>query len=85
MLVVLTCRGAGSEISIYAACCVATFLDCPYNQRLPTPHIAGREHAGNGRHVVFVGGDVAALIELDAELPKQSAANRTDESHRKQN
>ena len=46
----------------------AAFPDRPHNQRLATAGIASGEDSGNRRHVVIVGLDVAARIELDSEL-----------------
>src|SRR3984957_9694631 len=65
-----TCRG------------FAPLGDGPYNERLPAAHIARGEDSGKRRHVVLIGGDVAAIVELNSELLDHSVPHGAEESHR---
>jgi len=48
---------------------------------LAAADVAGGEDSGCRRLVAFVGGDIAAGIELDAEWLDQFIAHRVEESH----
>src|SRR2546423_11010325 len=47
---------------------VAAFADRPHHQRLAARHVAGGEDPRDAGHLGLVGPDVAALVDLDAEL-----------------
>ncbi len=54
----------------------AAFGDGPDDERLAAAHVARGENAGNGTAVIPFRGDVAAGIELDAELLEHSLLSR---------
>ena len=51
----------------------AALGDRPDDERLAATGVAGDEHAGHAGHVGVVAGDVAARVELDAELRRRSS------------
>src|SRR3954447_5869549 len=63
-------RGTG-EVSVHGCSRGATFRDRPHDERLAAAGIACDEHARHRRLVLAVPGDVAALVNLDAELLDQ--------------
>jgi hypothetical protein len=72
-------------VSVDAACRLAAFPDRPHDQRLATPHIAAREDARHARLIVGADGDVAALVETDAEVLEESLALGAEKAERQQN
>src|SRR5438876_11342280 len=78
----------GSEIAatheefIHAAGGLAAFADCPDHQGLSAAKIAGGEDAGHAGHVVLIRDDIAALVELEAELTDRAVLFGTEETHR---
>ena len=58
--------------------------DGPDDERLPTTGVAGDEDARDRAHEVLVAPDVAALVELDAELLDDARALRAEEAHREE-
>src|SRR5882757_6013596 len=81
------CRGRLSQfhqITIDANRSLSAFGNRPDYQRLATPHISGREYAGNRRHAIFVGRNIPARVERNSKLINHSAPHRADEAHRKQ-
>lgn len=71
------------EVAVYRGRSLTSFRNCPYDERLTTPHIAGGKDAIYRGHVVGVGGDVATLVDRDAELFDHSTFDGTEEAHRK--
>src|SRR5262245_55080861 len=63
-------------------CGLAAFANGPDDERLPTSHVASGEDAGNARHLFSVCGDVAALVDGDAEVIEHAVTFRTEETHR---
>src|SRR5262249_23953632 len=72
------------EVGVDAARRLAAFPDRPDDERLTAPHVAAREHAGHARLVVRSDGDVAALVELHAELVDHPRLLRSEEPHGEQ-
>src|SRR5205823_3427402 len=60
------------------------FGDGPHDQALTASHVAAHVHAVAIRGELSVTGDVAALVELDAELLEQALPLWPDEAHRQQ-
>src|ERR1035438_3176427 len=75
--------GAGEE-AVDALGGFAAFGDGPDHQRLAAAHIAGGEHAGDARHVIAVGGHVAARVERYAELFDHAVFHGAEETHGEQ-
>src|SRR6476619_8129256 len=65
---------------------LSAFADRPDDKRLTAPHVAARKDFVERALVgAYVGGDVAALIESDAELLDHAVVNRRDEAHGEEN
>src|SRR6266849_7562269 len=73
--------GQGLQVFIDSGSGFAAFGDRPYDERLAAAHVAGGEDSGNRRHIVLVGGDVAAIVKLNSELLDHAVADGTEESH----
>jgi hypothetical protein len=76
--------GLAHQVAIDAARRLASLPDRPDDQRLPAAEVAAGEHAGNARHVVGVRLDVAARVELDAEVRQERALLRPQEPQREE-
>src|ERR1700722_9473224 len=76
--------GAAVEVIVDGFGGAATFGNCPDHERLSAAHIACGENPRHRAHIVPVGGDVAAPIEMHAELIEHSFLHRARESHRQQ-
>ena len=73
---VLLQAGAAHEEFVDAGGGFAAFGDGPDDQRLAAAHVAGGEDSWDRAHVVRVRGDIAARVEIDAELLDHSALHR---------
>jgi hypothetical protein len=61
------------------------FADCPNDERLAPPHVAGGEEVGDRGVVVDrIGTDVPAGIEIDTGLLDHAGPARTEKAHRQQ-
>ena len=58
------------------------FVNRPDDERLTAPQVARGEHIGHARHVVCIGFDIAARIELESQIGDRPLALGTDEAHR---
>ena len=81
--------GAGSmglahQPAVDAGGARAALGDRPHDQALAAAHVAAREDARLAGHEALVARDVAARVELDAELLEHARALRADEAHRQQ-
>src|SRR5437868_8231713 len=61
---------------------VPALANRPDDQRLPATRIPGGENSGNARLMFIVGCNVAAKVEVDAEVGQESVLYRTREAHR---
>src|SRR3974390_2969422 len=82
------CGGCGAvaftrsvQISVNASGGFASLGKGPHYQRFSSTHIARSKHAGNRRHVLIVGCDVALAIQIRAQLFEHPIAHRTSEAH----
>ena len=69
------------QIGINASGGLAAFGDGPYDKGLPAPHIARRKYSGDRSHVVCVGGNIAAVVELNSQLFDHPVAHRAEKAH----
>ena len=74
---------ARAKYSLTAAAALRPSADGPDDERLAAAHVAGGEDAVDRGHVVG-GGDVAAIVEREAELLDHAVAHRAEEAHGEQ-
>ena len=69
------------QVGIHTGGGLSAFGNRPDHERLSTPHIARRKYSRNRRHIVFVGGNIAAMVELHSQLFDYPLAYRPKETH----
>src|SRR5271165_5522781 len=79
-------RRLAHEKLVHGVRALAAFADRPHHQRLAAAHIAAGEHLGQRARIGrYVGLDVAAWIELDAERFDHAFVHGMHEAHGEQN
>ena len=64
---------------------LAALADRPHHQRLAAAHVAGgKDLVDRGAVIAGVGGDIAALVERQAEVLDHALVHRMHEAHRQQ-
>src|ERR1700682_2959642 len=80
----LALQAARLQPMIDAISSVAPLANRPNDERRPAVRIAGRKDAGHVGPVRAIGRNVAATIQLDAEIDEQLALNGTGKAHGEQ-
>ena len=75
--------GAAHQVSIDGGCGFASFGNGPHNEGLTAAHVTGCENAGNRTHVILCG-DIAARVEIYAQLLNHARLYRSQETQREQ-
>src|SRR5215472_12734860 len=77
-------RGGAHQVGIHRRRRRTALGDRPHDQRLPAPHVARHEHAGDRCRVGGVPRHVAPLVHVHAQVVEQPRPVRTGETHGEQ-